>query len=286
MFRAHKSGIVGVAFDSSGKILSTCGRADSLKTWELQSGTRISSIWVDRFLVHDIAFSPDGKIVAAAGMSHAPKLLNGQSGTQIKTLAEGQNTGSIVFSRDSRFLFGCSADSLLVCGAHNGRMIQSTDAKQKISSIAVSPDGKILAAASSDQILTWGLPASFKEQEIIHVAEHFPPALILSVSLPTAPSPLLRVPNKKIVLFDLTKTSQFRTIQCNEVPYRVAISPDNRTYACFTTSNAVSLWDMASAKRIRILLGPVTLSTGGTVFSSAISFSGDGAASQACSGGT
>jgi WD40 repeat protein len=286
-FRAHKSGIVAVAFDSSGEILLTCGRADSLKTWDMQSGARISSFWLDRFLVHDLALSPDGKIVAAAGMSTPPKLLNEHSGALIKTLAEGQNTGCIVFSRDSRFLFGCSADSLLcVWNITTGRMIQSTDPKQKISNIAVSPDGKILAAASSDQILMWRLPASIKEQEIIHVAEHSSSGVnSLSIAPNSAVAAIARA-NKKIVLFNLNKTLPLRTIECNEVPYTVAISPDNRTLACFTTSNAVSLWDIASAKRTRILLGPVTLSTGGIVLSSAVSFSSDGTVVASLFGGS
>ncbi len=287
MFRAHKSGVVGVSFDSSGKFLLTCGRADSLRTWDLQSGAQVSSFGVDRFLVREIVFSPDGKLAATTGMSSPPKFINVQTGAQIKILAEGQNSSSIVFSRDSRLLFGCSADSsLCVWNVATGRMIQSTDPRQKISSIAVSPDGKMLAAGSSDQILTWRLPAALKEEEVIHVAEHFASG-VNSVSV--APNGALAAfarADKKIILFNLTKTAQLRAIHCTDVPYSIAISRDNRTCGVYTTSNAVSLWNLSSGKRDRILLGPVTLSTGGTVFSSAIAFSGDGSAVASLYGGS
>src|SRR6516225_537955 len=59
--------VLSVAFSPDGKTLASCGRAATIKLWDVATGKNTAALQADSGDLWSVAFSPDGKLLASPG---------------------------------------------------------------------------------------------------------------------------------------------------------------------------------------------------------------------------
>jgi WD40 repeat protein len=157
-----------VAFSPDGKLLASGSASgtvyDTIKLWEVASGSLVRTLEGHTGSVYSVAFSPDGRLLASGSCSQRNssgyciqgeiKLWEVATGSLVRTLTG--HTGwvaSVAFSPDGRLLASGSGD-IKLWDVASGREVRTlTGHTYGVWSVAFSPDGKLLASGSSDETI-------------------------------------------------------------------------------------------------------------------------------------
>src|SRR2546428_3577989 len=73
-FQAHSDWVLSVAFSPDGKTLASGSGDNTVKLWEVSTGTELRTLKGHSYGVVSVAFSPDGKTLASGSRDHTVKL--------------------------------------------------------------------------------------------------------------------------------------------------------------------------------------------------------------------
>jgi WD40 repeat protein len=183
----HWLNVNTVRFSPDGKTLASASHDGYVKTWDLQWGKSLKTLWgysqwvnalalepsgiraasLSPAGIRDVVYSPDGTQLASASDDGTIRLWDSRSGSAIKTFkrqwrwatVSPVGINSVVFSPGGTFLVSGSDDGIIkIWDMRTGTVLQTFKAHTKwISSLAFSPEGKTLASASHDgNIRLWG----------------------------------------------------------------------------------------------------------------------------------
>ncbi len=79
----HSGGVAGVAFSSDGKLLASAGGDNTIKLWEVSTGTELRTFRGHAYSVNSVAFSPDGKTIASGSVDRTIKFWDVATGSRI-----------------------------------------------------------------------------------------------------------------------------------------------------------------------------------------------------------
>jgi len=195
---------------------------NTIKLWDVNTGTEIRNLVGHSAAVRSVAFSPDSHTLASGSGSNASiqgdliKLWDVASGAEIRTLT-GRNRYdgvlSVAFSPDGLTLASGNYDNTIkLWDTSSGTEITTLAGhSNSVYSVAFSPDGRVLASGSSD---------------------------------------------RTIKLWDVASGTEIRTLTGNSnVVLSVAFSPDGLTLASGCIDSTIKLWDVASGMEIKTLTG-------------------------------
>lgn len=243
VFRGNVSS-VAISRDGRFALSAIFSPHNSIRLWDLATGTELRAFGGDEGGISSVAFSPDGRFaLSGAGSLFGPdgdrtaKMWRLDTGEQVRSFDGGfESISSVAFSPDGRFVVagghGGEAPSIRLWEASTGKRLRSfsevrgpVSSAGKVSSVAFSPNGRLILAASDDH---------------------------------------------SVKLWDAASGQKVRSFRGRTLPIAsVAFSPDGRL--ALVGDEKVHLWETASGKHLRTF--DVGSLYGGL---NAVAFSGEG----------
>ncbi|MBD2302085.1 serine/threonine-protein kinase [Nostoc sp. FACHB-190] len=276
-FRGHASDVNAVAFAPNRRIFASGSDDQTIKLWNLATGTEINTLKGHLKWIWAIAFHPDGKILASGSADKTIKLWNLATAEEIRTLT-GHTDGvtAVAFSPNGKTLASGSLDQTIkLWDVTTGKLIRTLSGhNQAVASIAFSPNGKTLASGSWDKtIKLWNVATG---KQIRTLEGHT--QLILSLAFsPDGKTLASGSKDKTVKIWNIATGETIRTLKqhadkVNSVAYG---KTGNATIlASGSSDNTIKLWNPANGAEIRTLKRD-----SGYIYSVAISADGKAIAS-------
>lgn len=156
--RAHTT-LWSLAFSPDGRLLVSTGADKTVRVWDLQASTQLSSP-SSRGQILSIGFSPDGGTLATSGIDGLIRLWDVNTHRQSGVLRDnGHPALSIAFSPDGRTVASAGDDGTVrLWDVDTRREAGVLIASHVIAGgFAFSPDGRLLAVAGGSSIRLWSL---------------------------------------------------------------------------------------------------------------------------------
>jgi WD40 repeat protein len=158
----HTGAVRSVAFSPDGRLLASGSWDDTIKLWDVATGSLVRSLSGHTDWVMSVAFSPDGRLLASGSWDDTIKLWDVATGSLVRSLSG--HTGavnSVAFSPDGRLLASgscgkaeglyCVQGEIKLWEVASGREVRSLSGHTSwVMSVAFSPDGRLLASGSYD----------------------------------------------------------------------------------------------------------------------------------------
>ena len=273
--------VTAVAFHPNGKLLASAG-FDRVKLWDRESGRLIHQFPKRLSRSETLSFSNDGSLIASGDEDGLFRVLDTGTGETLHTRQAGGSSGGAflhtVFHPAAKIV-ATGAEQVRLWDALTGTMLKQLDPPAERvnwpTSMAFSPDGKTLAIARRrrGEIQLWDIGTGQfitipGESIWIRDVKFSPDGKTLAWCF-TRPMP-----------GETAGGVRFWDVAANEprgqLPvdflgqvFAIAFSPDGRELAAADADHRVSVWDVASRKRLRELIGHTAVIT-------SVAFSPDG----------
>ena len=237
--KGHTDSVNSVSFSPDGSTIASGSDDDTVRLWDVNTGTHIKTLTGHTDLVRSVSFSPDGSTIASGSDDDTVRLWDVNTGTHIKTLTgHTGEVSSVSFSPDGSTIASGSGDGTVrLWDVNTGRHIKTlTGHTSDVLSISFSPDGQTLASGSGS----------------LHSFSPFSPD------------------DNTVRLWDANTGTHIKTLTgYTSAVNSVSFSPDGSTIASGNWDNTVRLWDADTGRHIKTLKGHID-----SVWS--VSFSPDG----------
>jgi WD40 repeat protein len=138
-----------VAFKPDNPNILVSGSSDkTIKTWDITSGSCLSTLRGHRAQVTSVCFSPDGAKIVSGSLDKTVLIWDTASGEQLCSLS-GHSSWvlSVAWSPDGTKLASGSRDETVrIWEAATGKQLWQLSGEKQINSVAFSPDGSLIAA--------------------------------------------------------------------------------------------------------------------------------------------
>ncbi|MET0033628.1 MAG: WD40 repeat domain-containing protein, partial [Limnospira maxima] len=157
----HSSWVNAVAIAPDGKRAVSASDDNTLKLWDLETGTELATLSGHSNWVRGVAIAPDGKRAVSASDDKTLKLWDLETGTELATLSGHSNwVRAVAIAPDGKRAVSASDDfTLKLWDLETGRELATlTGHSGGVWAVAIAPDGKRAVSASWDETLKlWDL---------------------------------------------------------------------------------------------------------------------------------
>ena len=149
----HTGDVNSVAFSPDGKTITSGSSDNTIRLWDVSTGTEIRTLQGHTDDVNSVAFSPDGKTIASGSSDGTVKLWDVATGTVKATLKGHWNlVRSVAFSPDGKTIASGSSGNtdIRLWDAATGTLKTTMEVfVDTVWSVVFSPDGKTIANSGS-----------------------------------------------------------------------------------------------------------------------------------------
>lgn len=275
--------VTRLAYLSDGHTLLTVNDGQDFRWWDIQSKRLLRQVAIQHPFDDEMCWSPNHKHVAyvTSGDTNDPCTVFLWDVTTVKMHRPFNIPDAfciVQFAPDGKTIASGSgrSGSVRLRSVETGKLLRTFPSDiDRVFALAFSPDGRSLAASGRD-----GSIEVFDTRQS-HVRWRVPGSMAVTDGLLFSPDGqvLARV-SDNVQLWDAHTGRFIRTIHAGVGRLQIAFSPDSKLLASGISGGAVYLWDVASAKLVRVLNAHDS-----TI--SAIAFSPDGRSlSSGCTNGT
>jgi ketosteroid isomerase-like protein len=105
---------MSVSFSPDGRSLASGSTDNTIKLWDVASGSELRTLRGHSYYIYSVTFSPNGRYLASGSGDHTIKLWDVASGSELRTLSGDQSwVNSVAFSPDGRYLASGSGDKTI-----------------------------------------------------------------------------------------------------------------------------------------------------------------------------
>ena len=237
-------------------LLASAGADNTIKIWDLQDNTIVTTLRGHNGLINSVVFSPDGTRLASGGDDWSCRLWDVEEGTLIATLEHiiGRNrtqVKEVAFSPDGELLATAGFDvKLWEVSTHNE--ITTLQHGEWVVALAFSPNGELLATGDNQgRVKIWNI----QERRVIAQFEGDATRVDTLVFSPDGRTLASAGYHGVIKLWTVTDWSSLGTLQNNRgTTYTLDFSPDGKALVS-TGHKAVTLWSVESGEEITTFTG-------------------------------
>ena len=286
LFTRHTGYIFSIAFSPDGKILAGGSSDNTIRFWEVASGSHLRTLTGHTSWVSSVVFSPDGKIFAGGSSDNTIWFWDAETGSHLRTLTGHTDYISrIAFCPDGKTLASMSRgkDKTIrlwdvKTGAHFRTLTRQELVYNFYVNIVFSPDGQTLMDMSSDRITLLNTRTGAHLWTITSGVRAWFNSAVFS---PDGQTLAVGIPNFTVELWDARTGEPKNTFVADTVVSledisspssgirSVVFSPDGQTLVGVKTDETIWFWEVASGAHLRTL-------TGHTDSVSSVAFSPDG----------
>ena len=268
IFAGHSDEVLSVAFSPDGKHVVSGSRDETIRVWNVESGTRVHLLNNRMGMALSIAFSPDGKHIVSGSwhgqiclwdmatgeleliLGIAPKDV-GYEHNNDPSKGHTSTVYSVALSADGKEVVSGSRDKTIrlwnLATRETVRIFEGHT--RSVNSVALSADGKQVVSGSCDKtIRLWNLATG----ETVRIFEGHTEA-VLSVALSADGKQVVSGSSDRTIrLWNLATGETVRTI--DETGSSVVLSSDGK-HVLNSCGGEIRLWNLESGKAVRVIGG-------------------------------
>jgi dipeptidyl aminopeptidase/acylaminoacyl peptidase len=257
----HGGPAYSLAFSPDGKTLASGSTDQTVRLWDLATGSVSRSCQGHESGVFSVAYSPDGKTLASGSWDETVRLWDATTGKQIRSFEGHQGfVNCVAFAPDGKTVAAGSYSSMVrLWDVATGKEIRSFEGHQgPVRSVAFSPDSKTLASGSSDKSVRLWAVATGRQIDSAHWHRDGVSSVAFAPDGETLAS---GSSDKTVRLWEVLTGKLIRTFEGQGDVAAVAYSPDGKMLAWGSADKKVRLLETATLKN-RLQLsghgGPIT----------------------------
>jgi len=242
-----------------GGMLATGGRDAATRLWKTDSGELLHTFDFSGKWVRSVQFSPDGKILAVGGTGDLTVRLWDVKSFNPAAALRG-SSGDILhllFSADGKTLAAGSRDGFVRVWDVGSRELREsyTGYQGLVWTVGFAPDGKSIVSAGQDGVLRFWDRAT--GQEIAKVYCEFEISTLILAPDPSTTT-VFCTAGDSTRIYDLKKLNATSVIarHISSDINDVAMAPNGGSIATVDGVGAISLWDVATGKPLKIFSNP------------------------------
>jgi WD40 repeat protein len=251
--------IYTVAVSPDGGMLATGGRDAATRLWKTDSGELLHTFDFAGKWVRSVQFSPDGKILAVGGTGDLTVRLWDIKSFNPAAALRGSSADilHLLFSADGKSLAAGTRDGFVRVWDVGSRELRESYAGHQglVWTVGFAPDGKSIASAGQDDALRFWDRAT--GQEIAKVNFEFEIGTLILAPDPSTTT-VFCATGDSTRIYDLKKLDAPSVIarHTSSDINAVAMTPDGASIATVDGVGAISLWDVATGKPLKIFNCP------------------------------
>ncbi len=247
-FDAHKGGVVSAQYHSSGALILTAGKDNTVKLWDVVKSNVLKTKTFGPFPdpVRAAVFSRDFTQVGAA-VGKSVKVWNVADGKEVLTLPHPAEVAALSFSADKTRIATAAADKQTrLWDAATGKELQFFAQPGAVQTVLYHPNNAAILSGGTDKVVSIDAPAI---QRLIPAATAPLHALTLT---PNATHVVTAGADKTVTFWNLANGNKEKTFGGATVTlFAVALNKANTLLAAGGADKRVRLYNLADGKEIK-----------------------------------
>ncbi|KAF9271677.1 hypothetical protein BGZ88_005748 [Linnemannia elongata] len=250
-------GVCKLAFSPDGRWIASGHVNGRLQLWHAVSGEPGPVLHGHTSRVTEIAFSPDSRWIASSNWDDTVRLWDASTGTLINTLSGHKDSvNSVVFSPNGLQIASGGCDRRVRLWDVDSVLMSSVEQQDQLGAVektVYSPNGRyILTVSSSQTVKQWSSLKGVSRPIPIELPEYVSVKSV-SYSLDGIPTAAV-VQDGTLRLWELQEGRREAVLEGSRGANCVIMSPCCRWIVSSDRDDTVTMWDLASAQQMHILI--------------------------------
>jgi WD40 repeat protein len=252
----HSNMVKSVAITTDGKRVVSASSDQTLKVWDLETGSELYTLSGHSGGVNGVAVTPDGKRVLSASDDKTLKVWDLETGSELCTLSGHYgNVNAVTVTLDGKRAVSASEDQTLkIWNLETGKVVEvrTINSSGSLDEVAVTPDGKlVMATFYYFKLRIWVLKTGRKVLTLKGRSD-----FIRGIAVTPDGKRILFGREKTLEIWDLKTGRKVHDITGHsDIISGLAVTPDGKRVITASNDTTLKVWDLETGRELCTLLG-------------------------------